>query len=71
MCHLPDLGFAIGAQRQQCSAEQVLLQSPQYITLVFGIVNGFAYYKTAIIMLSYFCIMSCGYKVAPKGIGSF
>src|SRR6516225_5339746 len=46
--HLPYLRLAVFSKGQHCPAEQILLQSPEYITLIFPVVYPLADKKSSI-----------------------
>ena len=66
MRHLADFFFVISAQRQNGAAQQVLLQSPQGIALIFGFINALADKIPAVGMLVYLCIMTGCNKIAAQ-----
>src|SRR5690606_8955744 len=70
--HLADFGSEVISKRESGTAEQVLFQSPEHITLVFGLVFPFGNKIPSVSrILPHMSIMPGGDEIASQRIGPF
>ena len=69
-CHLAYFSFPIFPKWHDGTAQQLLIQAPKYITLIFGFIQSFTNYIAPIGMLPHFGIMPCCNPLAAQGIGT-